>query len=329
MNSGPAAKFRSGFTLVELLVVIAIIGILIALLLPAIQAAREAARRSQCSNNLKQIGLALHNHLSTKKVFPAGRLGCDGEVGMPCGGVATQDRVGPSGFVALLPFLEEPSLFDLFAIDRFVDGPWLTVAGSGTTTWIPRYVDALKARPGVFVCPSDNPEPCCPTFGGNIIVGKSHFLRPDDCAATGNYAFSLGTGGPPANGQMKFRNDGAFLYIRQLGSKQLTDGLSKTIFVGEAMDTISPHNAIVWSLGFRLSTLRTTLNAVNTLPGEGITSDLYPPSKQNGAFGSRHAGGAQFLFGDGRVAFVSENIDRVSYNALATRAEADIYQGDY
>jgi prepilin-type processing-associated H-X9-DG protein len=96
------------------------------------------------------------------------------------------------------------------------------------------------------------------------------------------------------------------------------------------MDTTSPHNSIVWSLGYRLSTLRTTLNAVNTLPGEGITSDLYyPPAKQNGAFGSRHAGGSQFLFGDGRVTFVSENIDRVSYNALATRAGADLDQGGY
>lgn len=330
MGTKPAVKFGAGFTLVELLVVIAIIGILVALLLPAVQAAREAARRAQCSNNLKQIGLALQNHLSTKKVFPAGRYGCDGEVGTPCSGVATKDRVGPSGFVALLPFLEEQQLYDLFAIDVFVDGPWLTVAGSGTTAWIPRYVDALQSRPQVFVCPSDDPDLCCPTFGANIIVGKSHFLRPGDCAARGNYAFSLGTGGPPANGQMKFRNDGAFLYVYQYGSKQFTDGLSKTMFVGEAMDTTSPHNAIVWSLGYRLSTLRTTVNAVNTPPGEGITSDLYyPPAKQNGAFGSRHPGGAQFLFGDGRVTFVSDNIDRVSYNALATRAGADTDQGDY
>jgi prepilin-type N-terminal cleavage/methylation domain-containing protein len=212
MGSRPAAKLRAGFTLVELLVVIAIIGVLVALLLPAVQAAREAARRSQCSNNLKQIGLALHNHLSAKRVFPAGRLGCDGEVGTPCGGVAAEDRVGPSGFVALLPFLEQQPLFNQFAIGDFVDGPWLTAAGSSTTAWIPRYVEALKSRPEVFVCPSDNPELCCPTYGGDIIVGKSHFLRPDDCAATGNYAFSLGTDGPPANGQMKFRNDGAFFF---------------------------------------------------------------------------------------------------------------------
>ena len=114
MNTSHAIRSTSrrtrnerGFTLVELLVVIAIIGILIALLLPAVQAAREAARRSSCTNNLKQLALAMHNHESTYKEYPAGREGCDG---------ACNPKNGPgtSGFVYILPYIEQQNLYDQF-----------------------------------------------------------------------------------------------------------------------------------------------------------------------------------------------------------------------
>src|SRR5690349_19077114 len=105
---------RKAFTLVELLVVIAIIGVLIALLLPAVQAAREAARRTQCTNNLKQTALALANFEGAKKQFPPGRLGCDSTSGA-CAKACMNGTVGQantSGFVALLPYLEDGSLYE-------------------------------------------------------------------------------------------------------------------------------------------------------------------------------------------------------------------------
>ena len=115
LRSLPTAHrpLRRAFTLVELLVVIAIIGILIALLLPAVQAAREAARRSQCTNNLKQLGLALQNYHNVNKKFPPGRYGCDGYRGAECAIANTQLQYycNMSGFVLLLPFLEEQVLY--------------------------------------------------------------------------------------------------------------------------------------------------------------------------------------------------------------------------
>src|SRR5688572_25295465 len=144
--------WRRGFTLVELLVVIAIIGILIALLLPSVQAAREAARRSQCANNLKQFGIAIHNDHSAHKRLPPGRLGCDNTSGAPCTGQTQAQRSGMSGFVYLLPQLEETALAALVDMEQPI---WSRV----NTWWTPRNLELVAARPPVMVCPSDTAEP--------------------------------------------------------------------------------------------------------------------------------------------------------------------------
>ncbi len=313
---------RCAFTLVELLVVIAIIGVLIALLLPAVQAAREAARRTQCINNLKNIGLAIHSHLSAQRVFPAGRLGCDTWTQDSCKGVPLENRVGTSAFVAILPYMEQQPLYDQFSIHDFKNGPWLTVGGGGFTTWIPDYVDAIGTRLSILVCPSDEAEPCCETLPNGQVMGGGHYVSAGICAATGSYAPNLGTNGPPHSPftDVKSDNTGAFVYIRSLRESEFTDGLSSTLFVGEAIETSSLNSGIVWSLAYRLLSLRTTRNPINTPPGKGaFLSNLHSRSL-NGAFQSQHPGGSQFLFGDGHVSLVGENIDFVTYNALATRA---------
>jgi prepilin-type N-terminal cleavage/methylation domain-containing protein len=156
-------RLQSGFTLVELLVVIAIIGILVALLLPAIQAAREAARRMSCSNNLKQDGVAIQNYHDVHKEYPPARPGPDGtdsrefqDFALPreprAAGGKGYLMSGASGFVLLLPFLEEQALYEQFDIERG-DGIWLSDE-SGVSWKTPRKEQAIGQRPAFVVCPS-------------------------------------------------------------------------------------------------------------------------------------------------------------------------------
>jgi len=295
---------RHGFTLVELLVVIAIIGVLVALLLPAVQAAREAARRMQCSNNMKQITLAMAAYESSFKVFPPGRLGVDGT--QP----PAQNRVGTSSLVLILPQMEQQALYDLFDFDN---GIWI----SGSTDWFaPDNPNrpALAARPDAYVCPSDESEP---------YSQKQHEEYDDwgvsDCLATGSYAVVSGSVSAGMDlTTAKWRNDGVFYYQSQITVEDITDGLSSTMFVGETIENHTADSCNLWTLAVRDSeTLRSTGNPINTQPGAGLCLNLYG-WRVNGAFASRHPGGTNFGFGDGHVEFLEETIAFDVYQALST-----------
>jgi len=307
-------SLRRGFTLVELLVVIAIIGILIALLLPAVQAAREAARRAQCVNNLKQIALALANYENGLRRFPPGRMGCDGWTADVCTNNPGWARPGTSGFVMILPYIEEQSLYNDFM--PFANGAlyhaWPADKPDDTPEWrTPQILEAVKQRPPVYVCPSDNSQPL------------------KDNIATGSYALCQGSHGPSwgiDQKSVKHYNTGMFNYRTSYKIRDVVDGLSQTIFAGEVYKADSTESSNRWVLGSRhLDSLRTTENPVNTPPGEGIVLDLYN-YKCNGAFGSEHPSGANFAFGDGHVTFLSENIDLATYQALSTRAGEETLQ---
>ncbi len=318
MFSSTASRSRSAFTLVELLVVIAIIGVLVALLLPAVQAAREAARRSSCQNNLKQIGLALHNHHDVRLFFPAGRFGCDGSGPNECNGTippgspqTSIDRSGASGFVAILPYMEQDTLYKTLGTVA-ADAPWPT---TDNTIW--RVTNkGLEQRPKVLVCPSDTTQPFVANTG----------LGPTLNAGVGSYAFVAGTNGPSQgiSATVKYTNTGLFLYRFTKRMAEIVDGTSNTLAVGEVFNGHLANNQNIWSVGSRHThCLRTTQNPINTPPGTGIT---YTDGSQlrNGAFMSRHPGGAQFLLADGSVRFLSQTIDIVPYRSASTIQGAEV-----
>jgi len=304
---------RRAFTLVELLVVIAIIGVLVALLLPAVQAAREAARRMECASNLKQIALAVNGYEGAYKVFPPGRVGYDGSASP---GV---HKVGTSGLVMILPYLEQQAVYDRF---DFTDGPW-----SYSDDWYEgTNGDAIAQRPKVYVCPSDDSEP----FSLDTVVGGTYEI--DGKAATGSYALVEGTHGAGVKGTLydaiKYDNTGVFYYIETMKVSDVTDGLNHTMLVGEVVEAHTLNSSNIWSRGLReMDTLRSTSNPLNTWPGEGVVITRYG-LRVNGAFASRHPGGANFAFGDGHVEFLEENIALDVYRALSTRDGNEVFDDE-
>lgn len=310
-------KTRAAFTLVELLVVIAIIGVLVALLLPAVQAAREAARRASCVNNLKQSGLAVLNYESAKRKFPPGRFGCEdatGRTSTPCpGGVAANTPEvsnAASGFFMILPYMEGSALYDV--VDWETGGIWNEFHN------VPAWYDSNPALRAV--CLARPPEFVCPSFVAEKVV-RWWDTYPTMIGATGSYALNNGTNNPTSSTNVpKFRSDGLFMQTKQVTRKKVLDGMSKTFVAGEVQgrgaDAAGSLTLNIWSHAVRWgSCLRTTYYSVNT-PYELNTNSF----GQNAAFGSDHPAGANFVFADGHVSFVVDNVDLDTYRAASTIA---------
>ncbi len=312
------SSFPHGFTLVELLVVIAIIGILVALLLPAVQAAREAARRSQCENNLKQMGLAIQNYLNSIKRLPPGRFGCDGYRGAECAIANTDLRYycDMSAFVLMLPFLEERTIYNLVSPN---DPKRLLTEQTPYDQWVfvQDKLTGLLQRPPVFVCPSSQtlPDP----------INNLSFFGVQTPSKTSCYALMHGIYGPTYGidaDKVKLHNTGPFVYLLTRKLKDITDGLTNTAFVGEIRDGHTQASSNIWVVANRhLDSLRTTDALLNTPPNSQIPpyyaeNGVY----DNGAFGSNHVGGAYFVFGDGHVKYVVDTISYNIYQAMATIA---------
>ena len=295
-------KNRRGFTLIELLVVIAIIAILIALLLPAVQQAREAARRSQCKNNLKQIGLALHNYHDTHRTFPPGFVA---QETAPVGD-ASKDGFGNWAWGAfILPFMDQASLYNAIGVG---DGPSLATALQNQSVR-----DALETPMPTFRCPSDVGKDLTDVDGRRIKDnGASSAWRNQPRS---NYVGNNGAGGLSLNG------NGIFYRNSRTRMRDIIDGTSNTILVSERCTEIGNPSGGTYpcdAAGLVGSKFHNDTNRLAYWEHEGTAqvmfSGAYAMNQGNQqtcrrGTNSFHEGGVHVVLGDGAVRFISENID--------------------
>ncbi|HAJ21475.1 DUF1559 domain-containing protein [Gimesia sp.] len=311
---------KRGFTLIELLVVIAIIAILIALLLPAVQQAREAARRSQCKNNLKQLGLALHNYHETFSVMPPAHIGR-----------FTTPRLMASGLTMILPYLDQANLYNQYNFDgcatthSSITGTCAGTLSAGDDPVTNGNAAVVKTLLTVFLCPSDS--------------GTYH---TSPTSSYGISATNTGTGGAKTN--YDFITITPYNTCEDWGATTPTsrcmfgdnskcrlddvkDGTSNTMMVGETTRNVYNGGTNAW--GYR-GHVMVGLNLVSYPINRFWYSSAVPQQQPQGKLGSwayagsLHTGGAHFTLADGSVRFISENIDTTTRQNLARMADGNV-----
>jgi prepilin-type N-terminal cleavage/methylation domain-containing protein/prepilin-type processing-associated H-X9-DG protein len=330
---------RSGFTLIELLVVIAIIGVLMGLLLPAVQAARESSRRMKCTNNLKQLGLAIHNHESSLREFPSGviRQKWDQQPTWSAGHWAW------GVFANLLPYIEQSNLHGELHLDKPLLG------APPTYQILPEHQDLVNEKVGLFLCPSDF----------ETVLDERY--RPL------NYVACLGSGvGTPTRPAGTDRDaDGVFYANSRKRPRDIVDGLSNTIAFSETtlgpggpttdgyvVSTPPVNREDVWAALMPWVTTALSENACQSASAFGVTrgntwaatshlsgffNTYLPPNSDRSdciihysfspgwiAARSRHPGGVNVSLADGSVRFVSDSIDLSIWRSLSTRDGSEV-----
>jgi prepilin-type N-terminal cleavage/methylation domain-containing protein len=286
-----------GFTLIELLVVIAIIAVLIALLLPAVQQAREAARRTQCKNNLKQIGLALHNYHDVHRLFPPGWIAVN-TAGRPS---AHEGTSGVGWGAMILPFMEQKNVYELF-------NSRLPLTDSANAAFLRSQIPSYK-------CPSD-PQPNFFSIreeGGGPILTELPIANYIGCFGPENLDdCELSPGNLPVMSDGTCKGSGIFYHNSNVRIAAITDGTTNTLMTGERRTRID--------LGWYTSWPGMIAEGEEAFQRVCGSADHVPnaPERHFDDFSSHHTGGAQFCLGDGSVRFISENIDKRVYQSLAT-----------
>jgi prepilin-type N-terminal cleavage/methylation domain-containing protein/prepilin-type processing-associated H-X9-DG protein len=302
-------KNRRAFTLIELLVVIAIIAILIALLVPAVQKVREAAALTHCSNNLKQIGLALHGYHDRMRTFPPGYQT----------DVADDNSdLGPGwGWAALLlDDLEQGTLRQTIRFDLQISDP---ANAQSRTTPVPAYICPSEIMSGTFSVVDGDGNPICDVAHASYVAMNG----------------VLGVSSDPGD------NNGVFLRNLAMRTGDITDGLSNTLFVGERSTDMSSvtwtgavTNGVVPAQRYAdLADQLANAEAAAALTLAHGSQDHLPNNPlvfDADATASFHSHGVNFLFGDGSVRFITSSIDGIVYEALLTRAGGEaISSGDF
>ena len=304
------ARRHSGFTLIELLVVIAIIAILIGLLLPALQKVREAAGRTQCTNNLKQIGLGLHNYHDAYKKFPYGHDDA------PANGKHNRE----TWFHLLLPYVEQDALYQRYMAD--------------TNLWIHNISDPLIVETIIpaFVCPSDNAAPGKGANGGTVAFQGNYIV----CAGTGN-----GTAVVPTTDATKSiiatNTNGIFGSVSKVKAAYILDGMSNTLLASESL--IRSGGTASWgeaggywggaphgSFGFSSLQAPNTTVADRVYSCKSTTTPNVPCENGNPSLTgrwnfarSKHPGGVNVVMADGATKFISENINITTWQLLGVK----------